>query len=364
MFFKRGAMRRFRRMTVICLGLGIGLGYALSCSSPTKPTEPKGLRLYASEAVTKNLYVFDAKSGELLDSIPNGQTINMLLSADGQYLYSDHYDDDWNATTRKTATKSLALVGEVSGGGQLVFLDQGSLILRPHSDNVEYFDAATLALVGIDSVGMRMGTVASADTVGFVIGVGENERLIAYDFRNKQILAADSIILPDNAFARGMQFALHPTGERGFGIFRDSFQRVWFIGFKTPSLELEIFHQLVFPFGDIAVSPDGRYVLFDDPGDVPHGYPVKMFFVFDNVEQKMARIIDTDTLSLFGGLPWPSVSTIDFSPDGTEAYVSTGGNGWATGPVIVFDMGKLEFVRKIDMPFEWMPDPIVVGHEP
>jgi DNA-binding beta-propeller fold protein YncE len=89
-----------------------------------------------------------------------------------------------------------------------------------------------------------------------------------------------------------------------------------------------------------------------------------MFFVYDNVEQNMARIIDTDTLSLFGGLPWPSVSTIDFSPDGTEAYVSTGGNGWATGPVIVFDMGKLEFVRKIDMPFEWMPDPIVVGLEP
>lgn len=89
-----------------------------------------------------------------------------------------------------------------------------------------------------------------------------------------------------------------------------------------------------------------------------------MFFVYDNVEQKMACIIDIDTLSLFGGFARPCVTTIDFSPDGNEAYVSTGGNGWATGPVLVFDMEKLEFVRKIDMPFEWMPDPIVVGPEP
>ncbi|MCP4707586.1 MAG: hypothetical protein GY869_03090, partial [Planctomycetes bacterium] len=178
---------------------------------------------------------------------------------------------------------------------------------------------------------------------------------------NKQILAADSVFLPGGSFAHGMRFALSPTGVRGFGIFGDSQHRAWFIGFKTPSLELEVFYQLVFKFGYIAVSPNGRYVLFDDPGDVSHGYPVKMFFVYDNTEQEMVRIIDTDTLSLFEGLPFPAVSTIDFSPDGTEAYVSTGGNGWATGPVIVFDMDKLEFVRKIDMPFEWAPDPIVVG---
>jgi len=243
-------------------------------------------------------------------------------------------------------------------------LEEETIILRSEGDYIEYLDPATLAVIGIDTIGIRSGTVAAADTVGFIIGRDEHLRLIAYDFRNKQVLAADSIILPDNAFARGMQFALHPTGKQGFGIFRDSFQRSWFIGFKTPSLELEVFYQLVFPFGDVAVSPDGKYVLFDDPGDVPHGYPVKMFFVYDNIQREMARIIDTDTLSLFGGLPWPHVSTIGFSPDGSEAYVSTGGNGWATGPVIVFDMEKLEFVRRIDMPFEWMPDPIVVGPEP
>ena len=114
-------MRRYWRLTVICLMLGGGLGYGASCCKPTKPQEPKGLRLYASEAVTKNLYVFDAKTGELLDSIPGGQAINFLLSADGEYLYSDHYDDDWNATTRKTATKSLAQVGEITGGGISIF---------------------------------------------------------------------------------------------------------------------------------------------------------------------------------------------------------------------------------------------------
>jgi len=344
--------------------LGGGLGYGASCCKPTKHEEPKGLRLYAADALTRNLYIFDAQTGELLDSLPDYNTGELLLNSSGQYLYTVHFDDDWNATTRKTDMRLLAQVAQAAGGSQLVFLENETLILRPHSDNVEYLDAATLALVGIDSVGMRMGTVASVDTVGFVIGIGENERLIAYDFRNKRILAADSVVLSDSAFAYGMAFALSPSGKQGFGIFGDSRSRAWFIGFKTPSLELEVFYQLVFRFGDVAVSPDGRYVLFDDPGDVPHGYIVGMFFVYDNVERKMARIIDTDTLSLFGGVPWPCVTTIDFSPDGTEAYVSTGGNGWATGPVIVFDMEKLEFVRKIDMPFEWMPDPIVVGTEP
>ncbi len=356
--------RGFVTAGIICLLTACLL---VSCNDkPTKHDEPKGIRLYASDAVTKNLYVLNAETGELLDSIPNGRSTNLLLSSDGQYIYSNHDDNFTNYRTRKTSAKTLQPVAETPGASQLVFLENESLILRPHSDNVEFLDAATLSLVGIDSVGFLAGSVASADTVGFIIGNGEHNRLTAYDFRYKRILAADSVILPDNTFAYGLAFALTPSGKHGFGIFRDTRNRAWFIGFKTPSLELEVFYQLVFPYGDIAVSPDGRYVLFDDPGYVPPGYIVGMFFVYDAIEQQMGRIIDIDTLSLFGGISRPCVTTIDFSPAGTEAYVSTGGNGWATGPVLVFDIHTLAFNRKVDIdkPFEWMPDPIVVGPEP
>gem|GEM_PF-5215096 len=62
-------MRRFWPMTAIGLVLAVGLGYALSCSSPTRPKEPKDLRLYVTEGWTNNIYVFNPESKTLLDSI-------------------------------------------------------------------------------------------------------------------------------------------------------------------------------------------------------------------------------------------------------------------------------------------------------
>jgi hypothetical protein len=85
--------------------------------------------------------------------------------------------------------------------------------------------------------------------------------------------------------------------------------------------------------------------------------------VYDVDAQEVVRIIDMDTVTLAG--TWGhNVSWMDFSPDGAQAYISSGSFG--IGPILIFDMDNLAFVDRIDCPYgcgKWLPGPMVVGPE-
>ncbi|MFH2001215.1 MAG: hypothetical protein ABIK28_16150 [Planctomycetota bacterium] len=359
-FFKRGAMRRFWRMTVICMVLGLGLGYAFSCSKPTKPEEPKGVRLYVVEGWTNNIYVFDPQSKELLDSLDADYTLLMALSPDGQYLFTTHDAPPapGRQVMKKVQTETLEIVGEMPKIGEMVFLEQGEILLRQGSGGLEFIDPISFQVTRVDSI--ALGGLASADTVGFILGVNSWGQLTAYDFRNKQVLDADSIYLSDGAMVRAAVLALHPSGKNGFGIFRDSYQRSWFIDFTTPNLEIKYVYQLFLYFGDMVEAPDGRYVIFNDPGDVWHGYREDKLYIYDVAGQQMLRIFDLDTLSVMQEYPDAYPNSVGFSPDGATAYF-----GLAYGPILVYDMKSLEFIDQIQPAFDdWAPGSFVVGYKP
>ena len=274
-------MRHFWRISAIMLLLGLSLGYALSCSKPTKPQDPKGLRLYVIDGSTNNIYVFDPESKTLLDSMYADYSNGLALSPDGQFLFTTHDAPPMpgRQVLKKVQTETLEIVGEMPGIGQLLFLEQGEVLLRNGFDVLDYIDPISFQITDSDSI--RLGRTGSADTLGFIVGRDSNRQLTTYDFRNKQVLDADSVIFPDGAFALSSHLALHPSGQRGFGIFRDSYQRAWFIDFTTPNLEIEFAYQIYHYFGDIAVSPDGRYVLFNDPGNPWYGTSRHEFYVYD-----------------------------------------------------------------------------------
>ncbi|MFH2001216.1 MAG: hypothetical protein ABIK28_16155, partial [Planctomycetota bacterium] len=361
-FFTRGTMRRFWRMTVICLIVGLGLSYVFSCSKPTKPIQPKGMRLYWREFWTQNIYVFDPQSKELLDSIKDDYTLLMVLSPNGKDLFTTHDAPPapGTQTLRKTQTETLEVVGEMPGIGLLLFLKQGEILLRGGLDKIDYIDPVSFQITDTDSIAFY--SIASADTAGLIIGSGLSSDwlMTAYNLRNKQILASDSIFIPNGSAVHGISLALHPSGQRGFGIFRDTYQQAWFIDFTVPDFEIEYTYQLYHYSGKIAVSPEGRYVLFNDPGDVWHGDPEDKLFIYDVTGRQMLQVIDLDTLSISQEYPDAFPGSIGFSPDGSTAYF-----GLTFGPILIYDIENQEFIDLIHPPFnESAPTSFVVGYEP
>jgi len=358
-------MRRFWRMTVMCLVVGLGLGYAFSCSSPTKPKEPKGLRLYVNEGWTNNIYVFDPETKTLSDSMYSDYAIGIILSPDGEYLFTTHDAPPapGRQVLKKIRTKDFEIVGEMDGIGAMNWLEGGEILLRRRSRVIDYIDPVSLNVERSDSIAFR--ELAAADTLGFVIGtgVGSDWRLIMYNFRNKQIIAADSIYIPNGALAYGLNLAMSRNGDRGFGIFRDSYQGSWFLEFTIPGFDVQTAFQLAYPYGEIAISPDNRYVLFSDPGDPWHGSALHKFAVYDAAQQQIIHVIDTDTLTLLQYFPDALIASITFSPHGSIAFMSCGNNG-ATGPILYFDMKKFEFTDELHVDFGWCPGTITVGYKP
>lgn len=323
------------------------------------------MRLYVVEGWTSNIYVFDPVSKTLLDSMYADYANGLALSPDGQHLFTTHDAPPMpgRQVLKKVQTETLEIVGEMPGIGQLLFLEQGEILLRRRRSTLEYINPTTFQISEIDSIALR--GIAASDTTGLIIGAGTGSdwRTIAYDFRNKRILAADSIRLPDGAIAHGMCMAFHPSGQYGFGIFRDSYQRAWFMEFSIPTLEIEIALQLVYEYGDLAVSPDGRHVLFNDPGDPWRGNPLHRFYIYSVHQRQITHLINTDTLTLLRDFPDALAASIDFSPDGNKAYVSCGNNA-ATGPILYFDMEQLRFVDELHAGFDWNPGSFAVGYEP
>jgi len=352
-------MWRLSLVVALCAGI---LASLLSCAKKsTKPEEKKGLRLYTGGCPPIGLYAIDLETREVVDSLREGGGSPKVISRDGRLLFGNT-----GYATIKFATHPLHEVARLAGGGGLNFIEDGTILLRsrtastgpsaPVTGALEFIDPVSLKVTRVDSIPAY--SVGSADTVGFVIFKDPQDRVVAYDFRNQRVLDADSIYIPDGEHAIPFHLALHPAGTQGYGLFGDSYYRAWFIVFKTPSLELEEFYQLAHPFGDVAVSPDGGYVLFDDPGDTWHGYPGAGFFVYD-VQARTAREI---TIPVQRAVATPS--DIVFSPDGTKAYVSCGAATDVTIPVMVFDMAKLEFVDSVEVSCVWAPGTIAVGPEP
>jgi len=356
-------MRNLSRYVVAVITTCGLLAAGLSCAKKvTKHVEPPGVRLYIGDQITENIYVFDAISHELVDSLPDQSPLHMTISQDGQYIYTYDYRAAGGNHMKKLAASPLGEVARLPIKAVPVLVESGQLLLVADFDTLRYVDPVSFQVIDKDTITLL--PIFGSDTVGFVLGSDMDHRLIAYDYRRKMVITSEQKSLPDGAKLRSFWLGLHPSGTEGYGLFKDSYSRSWFITFQTPSLELRNLYQIVLPYGQIAVSPDGRYVLFHDPGNVMLEYPVGNFYVYDIGTEQVVRIVDMDTVTM-AGVFGSNTSFMDFSPDGAKAYISTG--DWGSGPVLIFDMDRLAFMDRIDCPYgcgKWLPDPMVVGPEP
>jgi len=332
------------------LVIGTIIGFNIFCSKkPTKPDVEAGLRLYVADCQTTNLYVIDPLGDSVLDSIPEMYPNWLLLTRDGKWFCMMNQRPD-GFRVQKYDAVSLDLVGERAvDGGYLAFVEREKTLLRAGSDIMEYIDPQTFAVVDIDSI--RLRHIASADTVSFIVATDTAYQVICYAFGEKRFLSAARLALPSRPPCVVNWLSLAPSGREGYAIMHDSPVGGWFVVIDTPSLELKYWYRLQSFRGEAAPSPDGRYVLVTDPGDLPSPPTlIGDLFVYDVAANEIVKVIHTDTLTLTG---WrAAVSQMAYSPDGKLAFISTGSRCASTGPVLVFDMEKLAFIDRVVMPHE------------
>lgn len=349
-------MRRFRRMTVICLVLVIALAYAFSCSKPTKPEEPRGLRLYVVDNQTTNLYAIDPEADSVLDSLPNMVLADMVLSRDGSWLYATAFDYI-DHHILKINTRILEITDRFDGAaGSLTFLDNERILMRSLLDSVQFIDPQTFELNRVDRIELLPG--ASRDTLDFVVGYSRDLGMVVYDYIHGGVIAGNR-----ENFAGPNHVSIHPSGHEGYAVMTGT--GGWFVAFSVPDLVEKFRFGLNSSNGECAPSPDGRLVLVSDPGRLPVGPPVGDLLIYDVAAGEITQRISTDTLTMLDPLYAGAISQIEYSPDGSTAFISTGCGGFAAGPVLIFDMERLAFVGQVVMPHEGLRiGKIAVGYMP
>ena len=342
-------MWRLSLVVALCAGI---LASVLSCTKkPTKPKENPGLRLYISDVVASCIYAIDPDVDSVLDSLPDVDVLWMEISPDGKWLYGLNARRTAQSLLKiDTRTMEIAARREIVGGGGLALVDGGATLFRAAGGLLEFIDPETWEVR--DTASLTLRDLASADTVSFVIGVSA-PYVTCYNYLQKRVISAVGPFgIPGRPSAVIGDLSLHPSGKFGYGVIRDTPYEGWFVAFDTPSLAIKYIYPLSYDWGRAEPSPDGRYVLVTDPGPVMAPPTITgHFFVFDVAANQIVKIVDTDTLTLLEETERPAaVGEIVYSPDGAVAYISTGAGGSAQGPVLVFDMGKLEFVQCIRAP--------------
>lgn len=347
------AIRPVILMSLLISGAWLG---AFCSKNPTEPYRPTGVRLYLGEATTNNLYALNAVTNAVLDSIPNILPIDMVVSRDGSWLYVLHYLHGVNQGTVKIDASSFAIAAELPKFGfKIAFLEHEHFLVRQGTWYLDFIDPVSFKILKTDSIPLT--TFAATDSADFIVGAHRELGMVSYDYGRKEILFSDN-----ENFTGAHYLTLHPSGTAGYGIYTGNVG--WFVAYEVPSLDVNYRYPLSSHDGQCAPSPDGRYVLITDPGPM-HRYVLGVLHVYEVSSNEVIKTVSTDTLALADSVR-RALTQIEYSPDGTSAYIAPGLYGAWNGPVLVFDMDKLEFIDRIMLAPDFEPtvSDIAVGPRP
>jgi len=253
-------------------------GLALACATE-RGLEPKPVRynIYANENHTGNIYVIDADSLTVVDSIPGmGYVDNMVASADGRYLFAQL----WATRTVKidVLTKSIVASYPDDTFSNLFLLNEGRLLIRERCQ-LEHIDPATFRITFVDST--RICEVTGAPHGTRVVGSRPDQsRLLVYDSGKEKMVADFEARTLEGTPVAVYCAALHPDGRRVLVLGRESYDRTVFLVVDVATESTLFQYPLAMPFGEIGISPDGTRALVTDPGQPEFDQTVGTLDVF------------------------------------------------------------------------------------
>ncbi len=328
------------------------------CGKATKP-KPVTCNIYISATgwhSTKpssrfdQLYVYDADSLSLIDSIPLTSMADALeVSPDGRCLYAQCADGGLfkiDALTRN-------VVWSVPGMGRITLVDAGRLVAREGlegTDVIDVTDGHVIKQLPLDIrvlSGPSNGTTVAAILDDTTPDFHGDSAVTVFDVRTG---AHYGYYVPRLSTGEALQAIyvarLHPDGKRVavIGLF-GSVRYCWFMVGDVLTGETLLRQQITRPFGDIAISEDGKLAVVTDPGQPWYGEGGNGPSVFDLTTLKHLKTLreESDLLS------WAPAQVRFVSGDRKIAFAPY--PMWGGGTVFIVNRATLVGERAAEKPY-------------
>jgi len=301
----------FLFIAIVALTTGLGLwpgGCGDKPTQPPKPKEPKDYVFYLNDGGYRDRYYRYHTVTKEIDSltIPYGSQGCLAVAADGSRLYlSDRIQ------TRVVTTDSLQLVAE---------LPPGHIAVAPNGRYV--------AIAGPDSVVILRTDDYSTiytDTFNFLNGRFSNDSQIYYGNGQHHLLTVrltDPVQTSDRTFTGGGVYRFVPSPDDTklyLYVLLGGYDFLFAV--VDVASDSIVFQTPITPgFGDIEITPDGKYVFYTSPGHVlfPPA-PSPYLTVYDTEKEEICEEISIVEY----GIAW----NLAVSPDGRKLAVTSGPGG-------------------------------------
>ncbi|HWO56102.1 MAG TPA: hypothetical protein VNN55_00895, partial [bacterium] len=264
----------------------------------------------------------------------------------------DPYDYDWQL--EKWDARSKTMLWSVPGYGGICLLDGGAWLLQP-----EAFSGATLRSAADGSVLRTFSDtleVGWGPVSGTKVAVHNKNVIRVLDVATGEISGSWLPMLSDGTTLKSVYRRLHPDGRRVAVIgMRGLIQDSWFAVGDVLTGETLLEHRLIYPFGQISISDDGRYATATDPSRflINDSHPTVDIFNLEHNQHLKRFVCDPeDTVSC---LPFPGQAY--FIPE-SDLIVVAGEAGLyrGVGPLVTISLSSLTIEQILWSPLHYIPE--------
>ena len=306
--------------------------------------------VYFFDVGSTSIYMLDADSLTLIDSIPNvgywsgaSEIEYMVVTPDGRWLFTSDAGNAKGTLVRKINTVTKQTVDSVyaSHRGALLLLDKGRLLRWGSCDGwLTEVDKFPVVTVDTTAVCIQHGPISGTTIAG---GVTETNHIRVETVLPRATIAEfvatkiDSVPMSEVYYV-----ALHPDGKRVSAIARGG--GYFFIVANIATGQTIYQHAFTsqagqFSPGEIAINSTGTLAIITDPGKPWFGMHVGTIDVVDLVNLRLLKRFDQDD---FDGPQ--SNSQIAFTSDEKAVIVTTIAN-WGFSYIHRLDLETLTITK-------------------
>lgn len=305
------------------------------------------LSIYASvDGNFTGIWVFDANSLEIIDNLElDSYPFSYEISSDNSTWYYSTMNLSYTNSITAIDAHTKSISSQIDTRNRNFIMDHSkNLIINYYgSDFIDFYDAQTLTLFNMDSLGLGpegVNKVVSSETDGRIYsfhisqdGTGimiyntesfQIEQIIKLsenEIRNKGMSPADLKLSPDGNYLYATVYNWSDPNASG-----------WYGSFHVIDLSTNqiIFEHICGSYSQMGVSPDGRYVYVSDPaGYLYEMMPTNHVLRYDINSREMELFIngpdDIGLVSFRDDYIYFITDQIVIAPDNRTMFITLGG---------------------------------------
>jgi hypothetical protein len=344
--YKDIIMRILKALSAVLLLVGLAALLGCGEDKPTQPTEPKDYYVYFAEQLSLYQYFRYHTGTGVIDSFPAPHSTvrsGFGISPDGKTMY---ISPAGSGTIVEMSLDSHVVVAEhpiamkdYSSGGWLrkVIVSPNNQYLAVIDQYLYIFNISDFSIIYCDTINVSLNGIFSQN--------GDIFSCAGYDttYSDSYVLKidlADGCTETEWSFAGGCPYRVIPDASyQKLFLYLHVYNDLFLFQVYDIASESVIFNKSLCPgHGDMEITPDGRYIIFSQPGTIMTGCPPPRYFtIFDIENNRIDREVDAFIDSLEIVHP---IDGLCLTPDGRHLIGISYTNG-----LFDYDMQRHEFNR-------------------